>query len=127
MSGDLMPLLKDALREFDLLADDAKCDHSTGICWCSFNEVRRRLQKAVGKSEAPKIMVRTMEQCAVNNANENGIGSHRYTGKDNLTLRCMYWEGRSPDEFRWVLVGPLGSEFIIDEDEAARRLEEWQS
>jgi len=48
---ELATLLRDADKELAVFEDDAVCDHSVGICWCSYQRVRERLKAAAAQME----------------------------------------------------------------------------
>ncbi len=49
----LRKALKDADNELDWLDDDIDtCDHSVGVCWCSYWNMRRKMKAALSKENS---------------------------------------------------------------------------
>ena len=44
---ELIVVLELCLKEMELLQEGDECDHSMGICWCSYWELRDRARHAI--------------------------------------------------------------------------------
>lgn len=47
---ELLEALERAVDELTSFKDDAVCDHSVGICWCSFHGALHVANKAIAKA-----------------------------------------------------------------------------
>jgi uncharacterized coiled-coil protein SlyX len=48
--AELRNALVNADKELDIFNEDAVCDHSVGICWCSYIRMRDDIKKAITQS-----------------------------------------------------------------------------
>jgi hypothetical protein len=63
-NSDVPPLLnalRDCVTELMTFADDASCDHSVGVCWCSFHRALDNAKKLIACHERSDRFIADLE------------------------------------------------------------------